>query len=310
MVQRVLDSLALFFTRVTLWCVASMPESVALAVLQALIRLAHQVNKRWQTSSRRNLQQVFPNLSEAERKRILDASMKELARFFYDSARLSKVERAWIERNVDCTGLRNIIAVSKTEKKGIILATGHIGSFELFAHAFALLGMPIAVVARSFKLPRLNAWWNAVREMRGNNVIDRNGAFKEMVKALNAGRSVGILFDQNVKRNHAVFIDLFGAQAATTKSLALASLKTGAMIALATMKYDHVQGKYIPEIVPQDYSSIRECPDLSVEQKVHAITQKLSDAFAKKVLEFPEGWFWGHRRWKTRPEGEAEAFYR
>src|SRR5690606_20029609 len=105
-----------------------------------------------------------------------------------------------------------------------MMATGHLGSFELLAHCVSMYGFPISFVVRPFKLERLNAWWSGIREAAGNRAIARSGAFKEILKELTSGRDVAVLFDQNVTRNHAVFVDWFGRPAATTRTVALAAL--------------------------------------------------------------------------------------
>lgn len=38
------------------------------------------------------------------------------------------------------------------------------------------------------------------------------------------------------------------------------------------------------------------------EELIRKYTQLWSDILAEKVREYPEQYFWVHRRWKTRPE--------
>jgi lauroyl/myristoyl acyltransferase len=48
---------------------------------------------------------------------------------------------------------------------------------------------------------------------------------------------------------------------------------------------------------------------LSSDERVLRLTQRLSDHYCEMIRRFPEGWFWLHRRWKTRPEGGEESVY-
>jgi KDO2-lipid IV(A) lauroyltransferase len=147
-----------------------------------------------------------------------------------------------------------------------------------------------------------------LREARGNTIIDRKGAFREICKNVDGGRSVAVLFDQNVKIKHAVFVDWFGKPAATTRAFALAAVKTRAPVFVASMKYLGADN-YRVNGVECDFKSLYADETLEDEVKVQRITEQISAIYCAMIEEFPEGWFWLHRRWKTRPPGEAERVY-
>jgi KDO2-lipid IV(A) lauroyltransferase len=140
-------------------------------------------------------------------------------------------------------------------------------------------------------------------------VIDREGAFREMVRTISVGRSVAVLFDQNVKINHAVFVDWFSKPAATTRAFALAAVKTRAPVFVAGMIYCG-NDTYRVEAVECDFQSLYTDDTVSDDQKILVITKTISAHYCAMIRQFPEGWFWIHRRWKTRPDGEKETVYR
>ena len=41
-------------------------------------------------------------------------------------------------------------------------------------------------------------------------------------------------------------------------------------------------------------------------EDVRRLTQAHSDCLARLVRHVPEQYFWQHKRWKTRPEGETQ----
>ena len=129
-----------------------------------------------------------------------------------------------------------------------------------------------------------------------------------MVRLLKSGMDVGVLFDQNITRNHALFVDWFGRPAATTKALALAALKTEAPIFVVALIQKDVDRNFY-ECGECNCSDIYSNTVLSKNEKLLQITESLVRRYESLILKNPESWFWMHRRWKTAPEGNAEDFY-
>src|SRR5262249_35988741 len=136
-------------------------------------------------------------------------------------------------------------------------------------------------------------------------VFRRKGAFPEILKRLQGGEDVAILFDQNVKRNHAIFADFLGIKAATTKTLALAAIRTGAPVGIGVM-HESSPGSFtlLCDEIPTAPRE-GETPD----ELVLRITESLNAAASRFIRAHPENWFWIHRRFKTRPPGESEGIY-
>jgi KDO2-lipid IV(A) lauroyltransferase len=232
----------------------------------------------------------------------------EMGRLLADTIRLPSLDAEWVGRHVEIPILSRYVA-AHADGKGVLVATGHLGSFELLGHAIGLVGHPLAAIARKFKSPRLDQWWTGLREARGNRIIDRTGAFKEMVRTIESGTSVAMLFDQNVKINHAVFVDWLGNPAATTRAFALAVVKTRAPVFVASIRYVGYD-RYVVDANECDFAAVLDDATLADEERIRIITEEISRRYCDMIRVFPEGWFWLHRRWKTRPQGEAEKVYR
>jgi lauroyl/myristoyl acyltransferase len=65
------------------------------------------------------------------------------------------------------------------------------------------------------------------------------------------------------------------------------------------------QERYVIDVVECSCFDIYEDVDSSTDEKVRIITQRVSDMYCRMIADFPEGWFWMHRRWKTRPQVDA-----
>ena len=140
-------------------------------------------------------------------------------------------------------GLSDLKQIYTDDSTNFMVLTGHLGNFEYLSHFHALSGMTMHYIVRDFKNRFVEKWWREIRERSGNTVISRRGALKKLLKAIRDGSNIGLLFDQNVTRNHAVFVDFFGRPAATTKTVGLLALRLNLPIYLfATIRQP--DGKY------------------------------------------------------------------
>lgn len=285
------------------------PFRFRLAIFTTVFHLLDRFSKRFRSVSRQNLQLVYPEQDEEFRETLCRRNHQEMARLIVDFFRIPLLQKDWVVEHIRCSYLPRLEELQKEKGSGCLIATGHLGSFELMGHAIAALGHPISLVVRPFKQKWLNRWWNTIRKEQGNKIIFRSGAFREVVRRLEDGEDVALLIDQNVRRKHAVFVDWFGMPAATTKALALAALKTKAPVLVAAMI--HVEGDhYDIRVTECDFSDVYASEELSRDEKVFEITAQVSAEYQKYIRDFPEGWFWVHRRWKTRPKGESENWYK
>lgn len=305
-----LDYIALLVVRATLGTINIVPLRLRLYLMRALIRIVCGCLPSFKRVSLKNIALVFPDKDEAFHQEIYQRSFDNLARVLVDFARLHTLSLEWIRTHVSCSFLPRFLELkSQANGKGVLIATGHLGSFELMAHSIGMLGHPISFVVRNFNLPRLDAWWTKNREQSGNKVIFRQGAVKKVFASIQDGRDVALLFDQNVKRNHAVFVPWFGKSAATTMTIGISAVRLEAKLVVCSMHYVG-DDKYDIDAEECCCDDIYRDETLSTDAKVALVTERATKIFERMILRSPEGWFWMHRRWKTQPEGIREDFYR
>ena len=196
-----------------------------------------------------------------------------------------------------------------SEGKGLVLITGHLGSFEILGNVFPHFGIPLTVVMRSLRMPRVDEWIAQSRESHGNQVISQKGAVKKVIKTMKSAGAIGILFDQNVTRNNGTFIDWFGHPASTTITPGYLVVTTGCAAAVVSL-CPTTGDNYEVLSAEIDGKEILARTDLSREEKIHEVTILMVRAFEKMVRDRPDGWFWMHRRWKTTSDASIpEDFY-
>lgn len=186
--------------------------------------------------------------------------------------------------------------------KGIVLVGSHFGNWELMAAAGALAGYKVSAVARPLDDPDADKIVREIRESSGLEIVGRRASALAIVRRLKKNEIVGILADQNTRKQN-VFVDFFGIKAATTPGPALLALKTGALLLPVFMVREGI-GKH-RLIVEEPIDVVRTGHH---EADVVATTQKCVDILEKYVRQYPSQWFWVHRRWRTRPPGESPIY--
>lgn len=284
------------------------PVRIRTHLIYLLVNIALLVLPRFKKIAVKNLELAFPDATDVERSSILLRHKHVLADLISNALEMQKYDVHWIDENVDFSDLERYSELYSSEK-GLLLITGHLGNFELTAHISSVLKMPLGFIVRPLPLKLLNDWWMKSREHNGNRAIYRKGAFAKLIKGLQDGQKLAILFDQNVTRKHAVFVPWFGKEAATTKAPAVSLLLSDANAAVAAMIKDS-SGKYKVIFEQLEIDDIRNAETMDQEAQIYAITERAVHKFEQMIKRYPEGWFWMHRRWKTAKTDSMETFYR
>lgn len=246
-------------------------------------------------------------MAKEEKLEIIKKHKQSLARNVLGFALGPLYTKSQAEDALDISDCREIVQELENQSgdTGTLLLIPHFGSFELLNHLWCLKTKPYSILARPFGLPILDLYWNSQREASGNEVFGRKGGFNEVVKKLKEGKNVAILFDQNVKRSHGMFAPFFNHPASTTKTIALASVRTGCKILFGTC-VENGENKY--KLYAQWIKSPKERKG-STDDRVRATLTDANLALENLVRQYPDQWFLTHRRFKTRPKGEPENWY-
>ena len=196
-----------------------LPEPASTWVAMRIVGALQIVMPRMRPVGRRNLELVFPEKSKEEREAILDKSFYYLARNLVTFAKTPKLDKQSAQKTMPYELGTELIRQTRVQSPntGFIIASLHLGCFEQLCQIHSLLAGPASLLVRGFGLPWVDAYWNSRRAQFGNTVFSRKGGYQEVIRHLKAGKDVAMLYDQNVKRNHATFVDFFGIPAATTK---------------------------------------------------------------------------------------------
>ncbi len=182
----------------------------------------------------------------------------------------------------------------RSDKRGLIAVSGHIGSIDLLAGAFALRGLPMYGLADDSAYPELFEEMNAQRRRWKVEIIPwRN--MRRVFTALREPAILGLVVDWGY-RSDGIPVRLFGEWTTLPAGPAMLAAKTrAAIVPVVGRRLD--DGTYRA----RHYEAI-EVADSKPSSVLHA-TQKVADALEDMIAVAPEQWYSFKPVW---PETQAE----
>jgi Kdo2-lipid IVA lauroyltransferase/acyltransferase len=263
------------------------------------------MDRRHRERALANLRRSFPDMSERQRERLARRSMQQMVMLFVEvlfTTRLIRLD-TWAQY-VELENFREVLDMLLRRERGLVLLTGHYGNWEILGYVLATLGFETVSIARPLDNPYVSKFLFDVRERTGQRIIAKKGATPEVQAALEQRGAVGFIADQNAG-SKGIFVDFFGRKASTYKSIGLVAMEYDVPVVIGYARrvndrfHFHCGAQDI--IHPQDWKSQ---PD-----PLRYITQRYTEAIEKIVRVDPGQYWWLHRRWKTRPKGEAPEAY-
>jgi KDO2-lipid IV(A) lauroyltransferase len=277
----------------------ALPERPAVALGGALGWLTGAVLRVRRSVVDENLRRVFPEKDVRWRRRVGIESYKHFGREAVVAFRISAESPEAVLARTEVTGMDALLEAARGD--GAIIATGHMGSWEVAAAALALRGAPIDGIAVRQRNPLFDDALRSNRESLGARVVYRGVAGAEVLRRLRQGRVPVMLADQDGGAA-GIFVDFLGHPASTTRGPALLAVRSGArLFGGAFLALPGWPRRYRGHAQPIDVLRSGD-----VEEDVRRLTQAYSDCLARLVREFPEQYFWQHKRWKTRPDWETQ----
>ena len=238
---------------------------------------------------------AFPETSGRERARIGRASFANLGRAVLETAR---AERLDIVRAVEMgREEEELVRAAHAEGKGVVVATAHIGAWELFARRMAATGIPCGTVAKEAQDPRLTALLERSRASGGLRVFWRGAPLsaREILRFLRDERGVfGILIDQDTRvAGH--FVPFFGRSAFTPRAAGDLAAHLGAPLLFACA---HRVARGVHRMVVRRIDVPRTG---NRDRDSLALTAAATAIIEEEIRKRPEQWVWMHARWRTQP---------
>ena len=259
-----------------------------------------------------NLRLCLPELSEAERVALARRHFQAYSRSVWERAilwwapearlrRLIKVESLLPKAAPEATGkVEPGVPTAALAARPTILLCPHFVCLDVAGVATAM-----EISASSMYVQQKNSTFDKVlrdgrERFRPVRLFTRQDGIKPILRALRDGLPYFMLPDMDFGAKDAEFVPFFDIPAATLTAMARIAAATGAQVipVIATFlpNYQGWRVTYYPAW--ENYPG----PDMTTA------TLRMNQFIEERVREAPADYFWTHKRFKTRPEGESSVY--
>ncbi len=297
--KKIRQALEAPLTRAGLAVVPRLPRRAVLGLARFLGSAAYACSARSRRLGLANLDLAFGETKTAsEKRRILRDSLRNFSLVMLDLLWFSRDSAARMGRWFEAApNMREAMAL-RAARVGV---TGHFGNWELIGRFWAMSPGGLTSVAMPLKNPAVDELLQAARELTGQQIVEREGALKKLVRCLRDGGTVGLLLDQNTAPEEGgVFVDFFGKPVAVSPAAGILAPMTGAEILFGYV-LPRADGTYlgeIPHVIPA-----AEIAALDRKGAAQELTQRVTKFYEEAIRARPECWLWSYKRWRHIPEG-------
>ena len=273
--------------------------------------LAYRIDGRHRRVAIQNLEMCFGGEKTPEEIRALaHENFRRIGENFACAVKTSSMSRDQIRDYLEVTGAEKALPKGKSEAPtSRVVAIGHFGNFELFAHAVREIpGYRGATTYRALKGMALNRLLLELRERTGCLYFERRTEGAALRAALHNGNVIlGLLADQH-SGGHGLRLPFLGHECTTSKAPAVFALRFHLALHTAICfrtRLGHWRVEVGNEIPTHEGGQPRPPRDIMLD---------VNRAFEEAVRRDPANWFWVHKRWKPakvkvsaqKPKAEAD----
>jgi len=286
--------------RRAIWVLGCIPRAAGIRIGKVIGRLLYTFDKKHRNIANGNVGRAFgwhPTSKSVQR--IVRQVFCNLGTMLFEIAWANQLDPKQHPRYFKITGSEHYHRAMEKDR-GALLLTAHMGNWELFTIIAHMTGIPANVVYRPLDSKALDEAVKQIRCRFGAQLIPTKNAFYRIAKTLKKKGCVAMLMDQNVDYYNGVFVDFFGRRACTNRGMAYMALRTGAPVVPVFMLRE--KGGFRAVVLPE----IPLMKTGDIQKDIELNTEKYNQAIEAFIRQYPEQWFWVHRRWKGAVEAKHE----
>ena len=245
----------------------------------------------------RNLELCFPELDPAQRATLLQQHYRNLGIGVFETGIAWWWPDRRFQRLLRFEGLEHL---QNLGDRGALLLSPHLTSLEIGCSAISLK-LCLDGMYRPNNNPVLDYVQRQGRERRVQTGRARpRDDLRGILKALRQGRILWYAPDQDYGPRRSIFAPLFGHAAATVTATARLAAKTGAAVLLYTY-FRRADGRGYHIRVYPPLAAFPSGDDLTDATRINRLVEHC-------IRQCPAQYLWVHRRFKTRPPGQASLY--
>ena len=247
--------------------------------------------------TRTNLEKCFPQMEPAARERIARAHFRAAGRTIVDLGVLWWAPRERVERFVRVEGLEHLRALGSTPS---ILLAPHFVGVDLGGSRLGADVNMVSMYAAQKDRTMSEMLLHGRRRFGTHKLVSRQEGIRAVLAGMRDGLPFYYLPDQDYGPRDALFVPFFGIQTATVPGLSRIARLVGAKVLPCVTRMQPAGEGYLLTIEPpwENFPTA----------DIAADTRRMNEYIERKVLEMPEQYLWMHKRFKTRPPGEARFY--
>lgn len=273
----------------------ALPHSVLLKIGVVLGNLYYILIKK---QRKRAIEQMMASLpiTKSEAERLVLMSFINMAQNVLEILYMPKLNKNNFKKYIEIEHLERM-EKALAEGHGVVVLTGHIGTWEWLSAAYTLSGMPVTAIAKPQPNEQYTRALNDLRATIGVEIFSRGTSeLLAAARALKAGKILGFLADQDAGPGGA-FIDFLGRTASTPMGPAVFAYKFKAPIipSFIIRKPDGTHKVLI-------YEPLRYEDGGNHDENLFNLTVKMTKILTDVIKEYPTQWLWFQKRWNTPPD--------
>jgi KDO2-lipid IV(A) lauroyltransferase len=241
-----------------------------------------------------NLTLSFPEKKMAEIEQIAQNTYRQFATTMMELLFFPKWTREDIAKMVIVEG-KEVLDNALKQGKGAVLVSGHFCNWELLGACIAY-DYPLNFVIGRQENSKVDVLLNSYREGKNFKMIPMKVALRGVMQALKKNELVAMVADQDA-HEIGTFVNFFGRPASTPKGPSVFTLRADCPMIYSVITRESAGGlkaKFI--LVPKPV------PTGDEEKDIQNYTQAFTAMLENYTRQYPDHWFWLHKRWKTKPK--------
>lgn len=276
-----------------------LPHKVFLLFVDGLSGILRLVDKRRYKDAMSNLDFVYgQSKSLEEKKAIIKRCYRNFSFVLLESARALYMPKEKLLSRFEYENLEALINIV-AEKKSAVLISAHFGYWEAIANSIPHFAPNYGKysLGRLTQFQAVNELIIQSRENYGVKLIDKKGAFKQLLKLYMKPQQIaGIIIDQNMSESEAVWVKFFGKDVTHTPVASILSRRFNMPILPVFIDFNEDYTRFVVKFIDPFYCANTH----NMEEDILEATQKQATLTQEMIEQHPSSWLWFHKRFKAR----------